>query len=123
MRSSEGLSILDPEEAKRNLAYGVFTAAALRALHVIVRRAVEALPRVVAPTLIIQSRTDNRIDPSATERAFALLGSREKKLEWITGAAHVITVDYGRERVIAALVAWMEQHAPARRSGMNNAGR
>jgi len=33
---------------------------------------------------------------------------REKRLEWVTGAAHVITVDYGRERVIELLASWME---------------
>jgi carboxylesterase len=114
VRSGDKLSILDPQELDRSLAYGVFTAAALRALRDLMRGAVEALPRVAAPTLVIQSRTDNRVDAAETERAFARLGAREKRLEWITGAGHVITVDFGRERVIASLVAWMEAHAPIR---------
>jgi len=67
-----------------------------------------ALPRVVAPTLVIQSREDNRIGIEDAERSFAQLGAREKRLEWVTGAAHVITVDYGRERVIELLASWME---------------
>jgi esterase/lipase len=75
------------------------------------RRAVAALPRVVAPTLMIQSREDNRLSVVDAERAFALLGAREKRLEWITGAAHVITVDYGRDAVIASLTSWMESRA------------
>ena len=53
--------MLDPVERDRNLAYGVFTAAGLRALRETMRRAVVALPRVTAPTLVIQSREDNRI--------------------------------------------------------------
>ena len=114
VRSGDAASILDPQELDRSLAYGVFTAAALRALRDLMRRALEALPRVTAPTLIIQSRTDNRIASADTERAFALLGAREKRLEWITGAGHVITVDFGHERVIGSLVAWMEAHAPIR---------
>jgi len=112
--SGDAASIHDPEEHSRSLAYGVFTAAALRALRDLMLRAVDALPRVMTPTLIIQSRTDNRIASADTERAFALLGAREKRLEWITGAGHVITVDYGRDRVIGALVAWMQAHAPIR---------
>ena len=60
-RSAEGTSVLDPIERDRNLAYGVFTAAGLRALRETMRRAVVALPRVTAPTLVIQSREDNRI--------------------------------------------------------------
>jgi carboxylesterase len=114
VRSSEGVSIMDPDEQDRNLAYGVFTAAALRALRDLMRRAVDALPSVAAPTLVIQSRSDNRIAAGDTERAFALLGAPEKRLEWITGAGHVITVDFGRDAVIASLVAWMETHAPIR---------
>ena len=111
LRSANGLSVLDPVERERSLAYGVFTPRALRALQVTVHRAIGALPRVVAPTLMIQSREDNRIRVGDAERAFALLGSREKRLQWITGAAHVITVDYGREIVISALVSWMESRA------------
>ena len=106
--SSEGFSIRDPDERKRSLAYGAFTAGALRALYATVQRANAALPRVEAPTLVIQSREDNRIGIEDAERAFARLGAREKRLEWITGAAHVITVDYGRERVIELLASWME---------------
>jgi carboxylesterase len=114
VRSSEGPSILDPEERERNLAYGVFTVAGLRALRDVMRIAIGALPRVTAPTLMIQSRGDNRIDSAAAERCFARLGAREKRIEWITGAAHVITVDYGHEHVIDLLGAWMESHASRR---------
>ena len=107
-RSGEGFSILDPDERKKSLAYGAFTAGALRALYITVGRAVAALPRVAAPTLVIQSREDNRISVDDAERSFAQLGAREKRLEWIAGAAHVITVDFGREHVIDLLASWME---------------
>jgi carboxylesterase len=111
--SAEGTSILNPDEAKQNLAYGIFTVGALRALRTVVRRAFASLPDVAAPTLIVQSRMDNRIDPSVAERALARLGAKDKRLEWITGAAHVITVDYGYDHVIAVVGDWMSQHAPA----------
>jgi len=110
VRSGDGISVLDPVERDRSLAYGVFTAQALRALRTTVRRATVSLPRVSAPTLMIQSREDNRISERAAERAFALLGARDKRLDWISGAAHIITVDYGRERVIEALTSWLEAH-------------
>lgn len=112
--SSDGVSILDPAEREKNLAYGVFTAQGLRALEETVRRADAALPRVVAPTLVLQSREDNRISVDAASRAFARLGAREKQLDWLTGTAHVITVDYGREQVFERLASWMETHGAAR---------
>jgi carboxylesterase len=110
VRSADGLSVLDPVERERSLAYGVFTAKGLHALHALVSRARTALPRVQTPTLMLQSRQDNRISIPDGEQAFAMLGAREKRLEWISGAAHVITVDFGREHVIEALVSWMQDH-------------
>ena len=108
-------SINDPEEDARNLAYGVFTPAALRALRTTVVRAFAALPRVVVPTLMVQSREDNRILPDDAQRAFDQLGARDKKLVWIEGAGHVITVDYGRDHVFETLGRWLDGHRAARR--------
>lgn len=110
VRSADGISVRDPVERERSLAYGAFTAAGLRALQQTVRRAVRASPRLRAPTLVIQSRDDNRIQVAAAEQAFARLGTSEKRLEWTTGAAHIITVDYGRDDVIASLSDWMQKH-------------
>jgi carboxylesterase len=112
VRSTEGLSVLDPAERESNLAYGVFTASALRALYETMRRADDALPRVTAPTLWIQSRRDNRISVENGERSFARLGAHDKCLEWTTEGAHIITVDFGRDAVIARLAAFMASHAP-----------
>jgi carboxylesterase len=112
--SSDGLSILDPAEQTRNLAYGAFSANALAALYEIVQRAQAVLPNVATPTLMIQSRTDNRISVDAAEQAFARLGAAEKRLVWITGAAHIITVDYGHEQVIEQMAEWMTAHRAAR---------
>jgi carboxylesterase len=114
VRSGDGISVFDPDERARSLAYGVFTAGALRALRTTLRRAVAALPNVAAPTLVLQSREDNRITVAAAERAFARLGAKEKRIEWVTGAAHIITVDYGHDRVNGALVDWMLSHVVTR---------
>ena len=110
VRSADARSIHDEAEAAKSRAYGVFTAAALRALAATADRAAALLPRVTAPTLVVQSRQDNRIAPDACERCFHALGAREKRLVWIDGAGHIITVYRGREAVIDALVSWMERH-------------
>ena len=103
-------SIQDETEATRSLAYGVFTPAALRALYLTVAQGVAALAHVTAPTLMIQSREDNRIPPEVAQRTFDQIGAPEKQLVWITGAGHVITVDRGRERVFELLADWLERH-------------
>ncbi len=109
-RTASASSILDPVERARNRAYGVFVPSALSGLRITQRRAAAVLPRVRAPTLVIQSRQDNRISVRSCERSFARLGAADKQLTWIDGAGHVITVDYGRERVVEMVVDWMDDH-------------
>jgi carboxylesterase len=102
-------SIRNPIEREKNLAYGLVTGRALSELWKVVRRARKVLPTVIVPTLIVQSRADPRIAPGVAERVLALLGARDKKLVWAEGG-HIITVDYGRERVFAEVEAWLARH-------------
>jgi carboxylesterase len=101
-------SIRDKSESARNLAYGKATPRLLHELSLTVRRAWAALPRVTVPALYIQSHHDNRIPPSVAKRAFARLASARKQLEWIDDGTHIITVDFGRDRVIGAVDQWLQ---------------
>ena len=113
-------SIRNPVEREKNLAYGTVTGRALFELSKVVRAARNSLPSVTAPTLLIQSREDPRIAPSVAESALALLGAREKRLVWTEGAGHIITVDYGRERVFHEVLTWLDAHANPARTAAGN---
>jgi carboxylesterase len=106
-------SIRDPVERAQNLAYGTVTGRELHELSRIVRLARKSLRDVRSPALIIQSREDPRLSPTVAEFALRNLGSGEKKLVWIEGAGHIITVDYGRERVFAEVERWLGAHVTA----------
>ncbi len=106
-------SIHDPAAADRARSAGFFTPAALRALYDVVCDAIQALPVVDAPTLMIQSRDDNRIRATDAEHIFRSLGSPEKRLVWTEGAGHVITVDFGYERVFSLTSEWLTARARA----------
>jgi carboxylesterase len=108
-------SIHDPVAAREALGHGVFTPSALRALANTVSDARLALPRVTAPTLVVQSRDDNRISTAAGEAGFQQLGSRDKELVWIDGAGHVITVDFGHDRVFALTSTWLTTRAASQK--------
>jgi carboxylesterase len=103
-------SVLDPHARATSLGYGAFTRHSLRALLQTAQKGFAALPAVLAPTLVIQSTTDNRISTAATKTAFDRIGARDKQIEWIEGAGHVITVDYGWERVAERAGEWMDLH-------------
>jgi carboxylesterase len=105
-------SIRDPVERAKNVGYGAYSARLLHELFQLTALARRALPRIKMPTLILQSRTDPRIEPEVAERTLASLGSTEKKLVWIEGAGHIITVDYGREQVFREVREWVDGHVP-----------
>ena len=111
--SREEASIRDPAERALNRGFGIVTPRLLRELQRVVAWAQEALPRVVQPTLVIQSRDDNRIEAAAAELSFASLGARDKRLVWTEGSGHVITVDTGREEVLTLTGTWLLERAEA----------
>jgi carboxylesterase len=110
-RSTSPRSILNPEERAKNLGYGVYTSRLLYELSRLASEARRTLERITVPTLIIQSRADPRIAPRVAEEALRRLGTSEKRLVWSEGGGHIITVDYGRERVFEETAAWIDTHA------------
>jgi carboxylesterase len=101
-------SVLDPAQRVASLSYGAVTGRAVRELALLVRKARRSLPGIVAPTLFIQSEGDNRITTRDARRAFAQLRAEPKKLVLTREGGHILTVDYGRERVFEEVRAWLE---------------
>jgi carboxylesterase len=113
LRGNTERSIHDPAERARSLGYRAMTPTLARELSVIAERARMALPRIHVPTLLAQSREDNRLATAVADRAFAAIGAKDKELLWVDGAGHVITVDYGRDKLIEAVAAWLRRWADA----------
>lgn len=103
-------SIHDPVVRAQNISYEASTMRLIAELVRVAERGAAALPAITAPTLYLQSREDNRVTIRAAERCFATIGAREKRLDWLSGSGHVITVDFGWERVVALTAEWMEAH-------------
>jgi carboxylesterase len=109
-KSNSPESIRDPAERAKNVGYGFYSARLLYELWRLTVLARERLHAITTPTLLVQSRTDPRIASAVAERAFAALGTNQKRLVWVERAGHIITVDYGREKVFDEVRAWMTSH-------------
>jgi carboxylesterase len=109
-KSNSPGSIRDPIERQLNVGYGAYTPRLLYELWRLGAHARRVLPAIQAPTLIMQSRTDPRIEEQIAERTLQSLGSKEKDLIWVEGAGHIITVDYGREQVFRQVREWIDTH-------------
>jgi carboxylesterase len=108
IESSSVNSIQDPAEREANLAYGKVTGRSIRELSLLLKKARNALPRIAAPTLLIQSENDNRVTADVSRGVFDELRMDRKKLVLTREGGHIITVDYGRERVLEEVRAWLE---------------
>lgn len=61
------------------------------------------LPRVVQPTRFQLGADDPVVDNEAAERAFALVGSRDKKISRYAGSAHQVHLDGGGKQALSDL--------------------
>jgi carboxylesterase len=111
--TSDPRSIRDPEAAIASRAYGAATWRSIRELARTTRWAAAALPRVTAPTLLVQSPDDNRVSAAGAAAALAALGAADKQLVWRPGEGHVLLADRGRDQVAALALQWVARRAAA----------
>jgi len=102
-------SVHDPVEREAGHAYGTFPPRALRALIATAAAGRAALPHVAVPTLVINSRQDNRIPRALAEMATAAMHVPVER-EWVEGCGHVITVDYCRDVVAGLTLDFLARH-------------
>jgi carboxylesterase len=103
-------SVHDPVARKASHAYGTFPPRALRALLATADAGRTALLNVTVPTLVINSREDNRIPRALAETATASMRAPVER-EWVEGCGHVITVDYCRDAVADLTLDFLARHA------------
>lgn len=103
-------SVHDPVAGGESRAYGLFSPRALRALVATADAGQRALPRVVAPTLVVHSREDIRIPTPVAERATSALRAPVER-HWVSGCGHIITVDYCRREVAALVLSFLARAA------------
>jgi carboxylesterase len=109
IRARTEASIWDPAEKAKSLGYGVTPPVLLAELAYITRAAWDIAPAVRVPTLMLQSRQDNRIHAADAQRVFDRLGGRPKELQWLQGCGHVIAVDHCRDQVWAETARWLRR--------------
>jgi carboxylesterase len=109
MNGRGAASVHDPAQGAASRAYGVFPPNALRALVATAEKGQRALARVTVPTLVVNSRQDNRIPMALSTRATETLRAPTER-HWVAGCGHVITVDYCRDEVAGLVLTFLARH-------------
>ncbi len=94
---------LDPEAEPLWLTYQGFPTKAAAELLLLSRRALRAAGRLRRPSLVIQSRTDETVDPASALILRQALG-RDCRLVWLEDSLHNALLDRNRHQVEEALV-------------------
>ncbi|HEY9685904.1 MAG TPA: alpha/beta fold hydrolase [Coleofasciculaceae cyanobacterium] len=108
----KGPDIRDPEMARYVWQYAwlkSFNVSALRSALDLIRQVKAVAPTIQNPTLIIQSETDEVVDPSGARFLINHLGSADKEIHWLNRSNHVITMDYDRDDVFEKVLAFLSR--------------
>lgn len=84
--------------------------AAIHQLTLLQRYARHVLPRVTAPTLVVQGRDDATVDPRSAEQVVRHVGAADCRLVWMEGYGHQLLLGEGGERVAHTIIAWLQGH-------------
>lgn len=69
----------------------------------LVRAARRSLDRVACPSLIVQSRSDETVQPESAEIIYNGLGSTDKRILWLEDSRHVAIIDEERDVIFDAI--------------------
>ncbi len=99
-------------DAQRYLwSYDRWTVAGAAELLRLKQRVRRGLEQIRVPALVIYSVRDKMIGENAAADTYERLGSKNKELVELEESGHVLTVDVERERVFAAAVRFIAEHA------------
>ncbi|MBI4451259.1 alpha/beta fold hydrolase [Candidatus Woesearchaeota archaeon] len=82
--------------------YATIPTRAVAELEKLMQEGRKALPRIKAPAVVLQSRTDKTIRPESAKYVFNRLGSAEKQLIWLDNYTHVVVREQHGE-VVASI--------------------
>lgn len=92
----------------REVAYfPSFNLAAVRSALDLIQRVKPEIPQVKCPTLIVQTRGDRVVNPAGAQFIYDRLGSDIKELLWLERSDHIITLDYEKDDVFAAVTQFL----------------
>ena len=73
-------------------------------------RLTEQFKRITLPLFIIHGTSDRAAKPSGSRRFYQLAGSNDKMLKLYDGHYHDLLADLGKQRVMADIQAWIDDH-------------
>lgn len=97
------------ECAKANKNYPKFSTKAFSSLYHYAREIEMRLPRLKVPTLVLQSKKDQIIDPKAAQIIYDKVGSGHRDICWLEKSGHEMMQDLERKKVFSRIEKYVLQ--------------
>lgn len=94
----------DRSHSAEAVGYPIFSLKTLADSDRLCKRVRAALPKVTAPTIIIQAQEDDFTGPKNSQLVYDMIASSDKRLILLDDCYHVITVDKQRNAVAEAMI-------------------
>ncbi len=101
-----GSDVREPQARRRHFTYTRIPLCSVPQIVGVMRALDAQLPRITAPTLLVQARHDLVVPPGTPRRIAARLGGPARIL-WVEHGGHTVVLDYDREVVFAQTLAWL----------------
>lgn len=95
-----------------DLCYSRYALKSLGDLQQVMAAARQALPRITAPLLVMQSREDHVVSPAGLEYCYGRAGSTVKEKQWLENSYHVLTLDQEYPAVAGHMRRFLGTHIP-----------
>ncbi len=101
-----GSDVRDPAMRRAHFTYTRIPLCSVVQITEVMRALDAQLPRITAPTLLVQARHDLVVPPKTPQRIAARLGGSSRIL-WVERGGHTVVIDYDRDLVFARTLAWL----------------
>jgi carboxylesterase len=106
--------IEDPVAREQQIGYMSTPTDAIATLVELLGEVRAALPQVKVPTLIIYSRHDHIVPPLSSHHIYSRINTPNKRMIALHRGFHVVTTDYDRDRVYAAVQEFISERESRR---------
>jgi esterase/lipase len=109
LKSRGEASVRDVSASLDSRAYGTFSPGAIKALVRSASMAMDAIPALTVPAMVVNSKEDNRIPRECADEGIRAFRAAPE-VHWVSGCGHVITIDYCKEEVAKLVLRFLDKH-------------
>ena len=110
-KAEPGATWFDKESWRDHVSYPENPLRSIAELPPLLAEMRAALPKVKVPALLVHSRNDTYVPADSMEKIYHALGSKDKKMMWVTESGHVIPREPAKGEVFPAAAAFIHRVA------------